>query len=162
MTDSVDRLGPHLTMLINGECFTFALPQFHDSKVIGWAPGHMGWFEQRAWSPKAIAEWDRRMDRHTRTQRRWGWVRHLEVPLWTWARVLDWDEDDKEISHRVWVRTTIARVLARKLITPAPENRGSHLVTGNRAESLTLIGAHGAILANNFITGEMTAPGLYL
>jgi hypothetical protein len=141
-------------MLIDGECWTFELPWFHDSRVWDWGPGRVGEFEQRAWSPEAVADWHRRMDRHARTLRRWGWVQRIEVPLWTWSQtVVDWDDDDEEIIGRTWVRTTLGRILARWLIQPEPTNRGNHLVAGNYVESVALMDAHGVILTNNVIMG---------
>jgi hypothetical protein len=145
-------------MLIDGECWTFELPQFHDSQVIGWGPGRVGVFEQHPWSAKSVAYWQQRMDRHERTLRRWGWVQRLEVPLWTWSRVVvDWGDDDEEIMGRAWVRTTLGRILARRLIYPEPTNRGSHLVQDNRVESVALIGTHGVTMVGTIcIGGERT------
>jgi hypothetical protein len=160
MADNIDRLGPHLTMLIDGECWTFELPQFHDTLVAGWGPGRIGVFEQHRWSDKAVAYWHRRMERHTRTERRWGWVRRIGIPLWTYSH-LGWDEDGEDMG-RGWTRTSVGRVLADRLIHPEPYNRGSHVVKDNCAEAVALIGTHGVTFTGNIVTGGRTALGLYL
>lgn len=147
--ESVDRLGPHLTMLIDGECWTFPLPWFHDSRVTGWGPGQVGAFEQRAWTAEQIAEFDRRANRHERTLRRWGWVRHISLPLWTYEHQ-GWDEDGEDLG-RGWFRTTLGRILAGWLIAPEPMNRGRHLVNLNYMEAAALMWTHGVTFRDNIV-----------
>ena len=139
----------HCTMLIDGECYTFPLPLFHDTIVEGWGPGRVGTFDQYAWPSAAVAEHHRAQARHDTAERRFGWVRRLPGRVRV-RRHMGWDEDGDDMGY-AWVTLPLASILARWLIPKAPGNKGNHRIEGNEAEYFVLMDTFGVLFQGNLI-----------